>query len=444
MSEQQAAADKLTAKKEQAEKELAAVNRRFGKSRVKIIFKAFILVIMLVLAFGVYRVANSEEAANKITLALTREIEGAEGELGFWMSRVEETMAETPGQVEALIMMVLSAVVFVFLATVGAGGTGIGWGLISALVGLCGMVYIFHGTHIMGYLPVPVCILAVAVKLRDAIRSAKQCADKQRAAAASLDNLNTQLAELSASKSRLESDRAEGERLYKEAVAKGNDEAVMAKAAELGNEDALAYMEEKEAQRNAEEAELLYQQATEKEEPDAELMEKAAEKGHPLANLYLGKELCRDVSAGIYTGKEKKAMLEQAVEHLDEAAEAGNVEAEFLAISCRAQYETHDAEGWHEMLSRLRVLKKSGLSEDYEELYTVLVQSVVEAIDKLDSAPPQTHREPRLVRKYCAFNNCGVCTFYSSSVCLAKCDYLNNPGDCSAALNQKALRYEYE
>lgn len=444
IADRQKSLDEMGSKKLQAEKDVENARRRINGYKGKMIFKTVMLVLLLIVAGVTYKLATSEGFVASITEKLVGMV-AAEEEKGFWVSAIEESLQTQPGQVEEFVIILGSAFVCIVLATIGAGGTGIGWGLISALVGICGMVYIFGGTHIMGYLPIPVCILAVLIKIRDTASNKKYWAGKLTEAEKARDGINSSIAAENASIAKLEADIAKGNAIYAKAVENGNDEELMRKAAELGNEQAVAFVEELEEQRNAEEAERIYQQAMEQEEPNPDLLEKAAEKGHPLANLYLGKELCREVSTGIYTGREKESMLRQAVDYLEVAMDAGSVEAEFFAISCRIQYESNTENKWHDILNRLRILKKSGLSEEYDELYTTMVQGVVDVIDKLNSTPPPPpKKEPRLVRKYCAFNNCGLCTHYSTSSYLAKCNYLNNPGDCSAALLEKALRYEFE
>lgn len=430
----------------QAEKNCEYSKKNVNKYKRKAIFKTIILVLLLLVALLTYLKANDDEFKTSITEKLVEVIVGEGEDIGFWLSSVKETMDEAPGQMEELIIMAVSALVCVVLATIGAGGTGLAWGLIGCLLGMGGMVYVFGGTHIIGYLPIPLCIIAVIVKIRDALYWRKFHGKKLAEANEKREKVVAALADKTNEKEKLVADQRKATQIYNDAKANGNDEELLRKAAELGNDEAIAHIEKLDAKRKAEEGEKLYAKATETDEVDEELMERAAELGNPKANLYMGKKLCGEASTGMYTGKEKKDMFVEAVDYLDVAIDAEDVmvsaEAEFWSISCETMYETNTAIQWRAKLERLRALKRKGLPTECNEVFDTLVQSIVTVIDNLDNKPAP--REPRLKRKYCAFNNCGVCTYYSTSSYLAKCDYMNNPGDCSAALLHKGLKYEYE
>ncbi len=188
-----------------------------------------------------------------------------------------------------------------------------------------------------------------------------------------------------------------------------------------------------------------------------EEVERLAEEGSPSACGYIGKKLYTDYVQNSYTKSEKSAMISKIKKYLKISGDAGNVESEFLSLSARAMSETYTLDGWKRLLTRARKIKQSGeLSEDYSEAYDTLVNSVVEVIDQLEeekSKPkpkPQpkevtyTKKEPVLKRTYCKYCVGGVCQYYSSDYHRALCDYLHNPGQCAAALNKKALAFEFE
>lgn len=447
--EKQNAVNAAEAEVTAAEKRLLDCEKRYTRNKASFFVKAVVLLLLLAVAAATFMLARSDKAVGYLTEKLIAATTGTEEELGFWLTTIKDTLTEMPTAMEQLIIMAGATVISILLATIGAGGTGLGWGLISALIGMGGMVYFFKGIHFIGYLPIPVCIFAVVVKINSARYSWGQSKANAENAAAACKKAREALEAEKAALTTLEADHRKAVQLYNDAVADNNNEELMRGSAALGCEEAIVYISKLDAERAAEEAERLYKQATEGEEPDEALMEKAAELGHPTANLYMGKKLCGEASTGVYTGREKENMLADAVDYLDVAMEKGDektaTEAELWSISCRTMYESGTAAQWREKLERLRALKKKGIPEECNEVYNTLAQSIVEVIDSLDSKGASTPTgEPRLKRKYCAYNNSGVCTFYSTASYLARCDYLSNPGDCSAALNQKALRFEFE
>lgn len=226
--------------------------------------------------------------------------------------------------------------------------------------------------------------------------------------------------------------------LYQRGIQEKCDDWI-AQAAEMENQDAIAYMDKK---KGAE----LYEQAMTGEEPDLELLEAAADLNHPAACKAYGEHLMKDANSGMYTADEKEGILRDAVDYLWVAAEDGDLEAEFMRISCRIQYESNTLTGWREMLARVRAIKKSGkLPEMWDETCEEIMKALVEIIDRMaakEASKPKP-KEPKVKRCYCAYENCGVCTYYSTGSYLGHCDYLNDPGQCSAALLNKALRFEF-
>lgn len=210
-------------------------------------------------------------------------------------------------------------------------------------------------------------------------------------------------------------------------------------AAGMDNEDAIEYLEKVKA-------EELYAQAMAGDEPDMDLMEQAADLDHPAACKAMGLHLINDANDETYTARERESTLRTAADYLYVAAEDGDVEAEFLRITCRIRYESNSKAGWKEMLDRVRKIKKSKkLPEQWHETCEEVLKALVAAVDKLDARAEEAsvNKEPQVKRKYCAYENCGVCTFYSTGSYLAHCDYMRDPGQCSAALMNNGLRFEF-
>jgi len=198
------------------------------------------------------------------------------------------------------------------------------------------------------------------------------------------------------------------------------------------------------AQERREKADVLYQQAIAGEPYDEALMEEAADLGSPEACLYLGKQLVEQWSSGLLTRSEKDSVIRDAAEYLEVPAQT-DTEARFLWLMARTQYESNTQSQWEEMLQAVRKIKASGqLPENYAETCDTLLKTLVEVIDNVSEKIANASREPVLKRKYCRFNNAGICTRLSTGSSLAHCDYMDNPGSCSTALLHKGLAFEFE
>lgn len=202
---------------------------------------------------------------------------------------------------------------------------------------------------------------------------------------------------------------------------------------------------EEQERKRKEEAKEIYAQAIAGETPDADLIQKAADMGDPNACLFVGKEILDEWASGLYTDEEKEELAKKAAGYLKNATDT--TEGKFLWIFSRINYESNKKPGWESILRQLREIRKSGdLPEQYEESCELAIKQVVRAVDDLaakeDYTPP-AKQEPRIKRTYCKFANGAICTYYSDSISVAKCNYLSNPGSCAAALNNKGLGFEF-
>lgn len=198
----------------------------------------------------------------------------------------------------------------------------------------------------------------------------------------------------------------------------------------------------------------IYAQAMAGETPDEKLISKAADMGDPDACLIVGRKLVGDWSSGMYTSKEKAGLLKRAVRYLENAT--GTVEGEFLWLFARANCEEHSAGEWKAILGQLRSIYNGGeLPEEYMETCELTIQALVGLVDKTEEKEAAEWRRKEQQRRErerreasrkcrCKFAAGAVCTYYSTSSYTSRCDYLNNPGQCAAALNNRALEFYYE
>lgn len=211
---------------------------------------------------------------------------------------------------------------------------------------------------------------------------------------------------------------------------------------------------DKEKREKMAQAAELYAQAMAEETPDEKLIYKAADMGDPDACLYVGKQLVTDWSSGMYTSKEKNGIIKRAARYLENAT--GNLEGEFLWLFSRVNHETNGAKEWGKILNRLRSIHKSGeLPEQYMEVCETTIQTLVDTVDTLAEREEEQRREQEQQRREqqwresrrkcrCKFAAGAMCTYYSTSSYVSKCDYLNNPGSCAAALNNRGLEFYYD
>lgn len=197
----------------------------------------------------------------------------------------------------------------------------------------------------------------------------------------------------------------------------------------------------------------LYRQAIAGGQIDEELVRQAAELGCRPACLYLGRQKMEAWAAGPYTKKEKAGIAEEAKRYfrtaaLEEYFEQSRIEAQFGYLMFQVLTESGGASKWEEVLSQLREIQSSGmLPEQYRESCAMLIDSVIEladtAAEKSKRSQPKSD-EPVVKRCYCRFLNGSICTYYSGSYNTAHCDHISDPGQCSAALLEHGLMFEFE
>ncbi len=211
---------------------------------------------------------------------------------------------------------------------------------------------------------------------------------------------------------------------------------------------------DREKQENMAKGAEIYAEAMAQETPDEKLISKAADLGAPDACLHVGRKLVGDWSSGMYTSKEKAGLLKRAVRYLENAT--GTVEGEFLWLFARANCEEHSASEWKAILGQIRSIHNGGkLPEEYTETCELTIQALVGLVDRTEEKEAAEWRRREQQRREkerreasrkcrCKFAAGAMCTYYSTSSYTSRCDYLNNPGQCAAALNNRALEFYYE
>lgn len=428
-----------------AEKVAADHKENTGPKGTKIKFALVILcLILVVVAVSILTVKQGSVMAS-VSNWLTEKVYAPEAENDFWLSSIRETMEETPGVMEQLVVYGIAAVICIFLATVVAGFGALVLSVVGFFVGffICG-----SGLYDMAYLCIVIsggfAVLKVFLRIKrysyELRKERQHIQEKLDAVASAEKNLKNAKRKLNT----LETKHAEMDALYTQALQQ-KDHALMERAANMGYEKAVSYLQKEQAKKQAAEAKQLYERATESDTINVELMEQAAELGDPLANLYIAKQIMEEATSGAYTANERENEMRRAADYLHVAACANNREAELLELACRIQFESNSLFGWKSILAKLRQLKKStDLSSEHLELCDDLIRAVVPIIDNMEEKNTNSYRsEPKVKNTYCAFCNSGICTKLSTGSYLAHCDYMNDPGQCSTALMNKALRFEF-
>ena len=198
----------------------------------------------------------------------------------------------------------------------------------------------------------------------------------------------------------------------------------------------------------AQEAEEQWK-SIENPEEDEVLVKQLADEGSPSACAYIGKKMYADYTVNSYTNSERKWIFKQIKEYLSVSALAGDVDSDFLILSITVQTISTDADNWRDLLKKAREIKKSGkLSEEYAESCDVLIETIIDCVNRAEEldnkAKEDAKRQPVLKNKYCRFCDHGVCRYFPNHYSVAKCEYINNPGQCSIALTEKSIVYEFE
>lgn len=185
--------------------------------------------------------------------------------------------------------------------------------------------------------------------------------------------------------------------------------------------------------------------SVENPEDDEALVKKLADEGSPSACKYLGKKMYNEFISNSYTKSEKKWMCKRITEYLSASALAGDVDCDFIILSVTVQTISADLEEWQSLLMKARVIKKSGkLSEEYQDSCDIILDTIIDCVNRAEIAKKDAERPPVLKKKYCRFCDHGVCRYFPNQYSVATCDYVNDPGKCSIALSEKSIEYVYE
>ena len=221
------------------------------------------------------------------------------------------------------------------------------------------------------------------------------------------------------------------------------------KAAEEAKKREKEYRERMIRKENLKRAQNIFVEATANEPYDYKKLKEAAKMGHPKACSIIGRDLIEKWSSDLITKSEKGTIIREARDYLENARNV-STDDEFLWLFSRVNSEKNSSSDWQSILNKLRRIKNSGnLSEKFEDTCDLTIKSVVDAIDTLaDSSSGNSkngsNKEPVVKRKYCAFCNAGICNKLSTSYYIAHCNYMSDPGQCSTALLEKGLRFEFE
>lgn len=126
------------------------------------------------------------------------------------------------------------------------------------------------------------------------------------------------------------------------------------------------------------EAEELYKKATEGVNVNKILLTRAAQKGHPRANLEIGKEMVENTEG--LNRREVAARYADAKKHFRIADEADLPDGILMYASARLMTEAHDTMGWLNILRRLRSVERIDVSVKLRSFYTNIRDQLIERI----------------------------------------------------------------
>ena len=151
-------------------------------------------------------------------------------------------------------------------------------------------------------------------------------------------------------------------------------------AANMGNPQAVEYLDDLNKKAQQEEAECYFQEARQSSPVNEALLEKAANMGHARASVAMVEHLFEKALSSRYTRKEKEEMIKTADSYLEKTDFMGCPDGELLKIS--RQLDRKELENPLEALKKTRKAAESGaLSQRYRKLADSLVERLVAAVD---------------------------------------------------------------
>lgn len=149
---------------------------------------------------------------------------------------------------------------------------------------------------------------------------------------------------------------------------------------QLREEETERREQERIAQQNL--AEELYNRATRSRVVNENLMNQAAKKGNPKANLYLGRQMLIGVSPWTYTENEMAEICKKAGNYLAFPFNANIPDGVVLYAFCQLYDKVSRGESsWTALARKLRGISKAGLSKDCREQYDDILDRVVSKAD---------------------------------------------------------------
>ena len=235
--------------------------------------------------------------------------------------------------------------------------------------------------------------------------------------------------------SRIESENAEKRRRAEEDKArqKAKEKKMMEKARK----------EREEArQEELKKAEEIYNKAMASEEPDEGLLEEAAHLGNLDASRYMGKKLVTEWSVSEASNRGKEKILRKAEGILSIFANGGDATGEFLWLLCNCTLNSHNPENWKKILRRLEKIEDSGeVEKEFTGTLALLINEVEKRIEATASKKAAIQEQDDIGVPDCKFRNGAICTYSSTSMTIAKCDYVNNPFSCIYARDNKSIYF---
>lgn len=215
----------------------------------------------------------------------------------------------------------------------------------------------------------------------------------------------------------------------------------------------------------------LYRQAIAEQPVDEGLIGKAADMGSCLACLHMCRQALTACFSGellnSYTDSEIDAIAEKTMKFCEIASQEESspqikAEATFGYLTFQYLYGQFDADKSKKILTKLWDVRQSGfLPERWQEHCSELIHTIAtkindyqrdyEAIKKAltgrstsSSAGAGARSDtPRVKRCYCKFYTAGVCGRRSSTYSVVHCDHVADPGQCSTALLDNGLGFEF-
>lgn len=235
------------------------------------------------------------------------------------------------------------------------------------------------GVFSAGVLMLPGGVVLLCLDIKNVVQLRKESMQNIQEAQEKLEEIRSQIETEKTRRTEEQKALKESDWMFAQGRRKKNMQMIQ-QAANMGNPQAVEYLDDLNKKAQQEEAECYFQEARQSSPVNEALLEKAANMGHARASVAMVEHLFEKALSSRYTRKEKEEMIKTADSYLEKTDFMGCPDGELLKIS--RQLDRKELENPLEALKKARKAAESGtLSQRYRKLADSLVERLVAVVD---------------------------------------------------------------